>query len=394
MDGPVTENSGSSDALEAEGDNTIALAAFSAMPMSAFLVDATGDLVLQTSRAAHRFAGPADAAGATYSIVPFSQLTGLETGILIDRFRAALPRGHITLPMRLTGANQKTKAVPFHLSLLRHQGGRGPLYMLAQDQISGGADALRVANDLRKREAGNAAALQAHLTELQRALLSMERFANAASHDLRTPINAITGLLDLFVRKFGDDLPDTAGTYLGHIQRAAEQLDTITDTLLTHARSAAAPLELQKLSVRDAVQQAVDGLAPRLRLQATGISVLGPNLQVMAEPALLRIMLDNLVSNALKHGVHDRPLNVMITSTLLDTGATLEIADTGRGFDPSKAEAIFAPFQRLNSDRGGTGIGLSTCDEICKRHGWRINAASDGESGAQFTIEFPNVLAL
>lgn len=389
----MNANGGAPDNSALDREPTIALAAFSAMPMSAFLVDAQGDMVLHTSRAAHRFAGMRDIGDARGTLA-FSDLTGLETATLLDRLRAALPRGHITLPMRVAGATQETKALPFHLSLLRHDGVRQPLYMLAQDLVSAGAEALRVAHDLRKRETENAAALRAHLTELQRTLLSMETFANAASHDLRTPINAITGLLDLFTRKFGDGLPETAGTYLGHIQRAADQLDTITDALLTHAKSAAAPLELQKLSMRAAVQQSVDGLAPRLRLLATGISVQGPDLQVMAEPALLRIMLDNLVSNALKHGVDKRPLNVMITSTVEDAGATLEIADTGRGFDPAKAQAIFAPFQRLDNERDGTGIGLSTCNEICKRHGWRIDAASDGESGAQFTIHIPRVFAV
>ena len=392
MEGFVNANGGTPGSPDPENDAKIALAAFSAMPMSAFLVDAQGDLVLHTSRAAHRFAGMPDVDDAPRTI-PFSRLTGLETGTLLDRLRASLPRGHISLPMRVAGATQDAKAMPFHLSLLRHNGVRQPCYMLAQDLISAGADALRVAHDLRKREVENVAALQEHLTELQRALLSMETFANAASHDLRTPINAITGLLDLFIRKFGADLPETAGTYLGHIQRAADQLDSITDTLLTHARSAAAPLELQKLSMRSAVQQAVDGLAPRLRLLASGISVQGPDLQIMADPALLRILLDNLVSNALKHGVADRTLTVMITSTLEGAGATLEIADTGRGFDPTKAQAIFAPFQKLDSERDGTGIGLSTCDEICKRHGWRVNAASDGQSGAQFSVRFPSVLA-
>ena len=65
---------------------------------------------------------------------------------------------------------------------------------------------------------------------------------------------------------------------------------------------------------------------------------------------------------------------------------SLTITDNGSGFPPGASEAIFLPFRRLNKKVEGTGSGLATCREVCRRHGWTITAHSDGQSGAVFEV--------
>ncbi|MEL7133394.1 MAG: ATP-binding protein, partial [Pseudomonadota bacterium] len=120
------------------------------------------------------------------------------------------------------------------------------------------------------------------------------------------------------------------------------------------------------------------------------VEINGDTCTLMAEPTLLRMLLTNLFSNAIKYRHPDRVPE--ITATLIADGphaTVLTIADNGRGFDPRQSDAIFLPFRRLHTSIDGTGIGLSTCAEVCRRHGWDISARSDGTSGAEFRLRFP-----
>lgn len=371
-----------------------AQAAFYAMPISAFVLNERGRLVMYTRRAARLFSGTLAARATPEHPFQFADLTHLDEQALLRTLRDALSMGNVTLPLIGLHASAPSKPMSFHLSLMRIEGSSSPVYMLAQDHLKASAEALTNAIDQRERETDKANALQEQVTQLQRAVLSMESFARAASHDLRTPINAISGLLDLFARKFGAGLPDAAQTYITHMQRASRQMEDLTGTLLTHAQSAAAPLQAQKVSLADTVADSLGAVDPTLRLNASTIHTQGPDVALMAEPTMLRILLSNLFSNALKYAAEDRVLQIVITTTRTEFGATLDISDTGCGFAPEQANAIFAPFRRLDTARDGSGIGLATCAEICRRHGWEISASSDGTSGAHFTVTFPTALAV
>ncbi|MEO0503471.1 MAG: HAMP domain-containing sensor histidine kinase, partial [Pseudomonadota bacterium] len=308
--------------------------------------------------------------------------------------RASVSSGQVTLPMNDAHRVDMAKDVTFHLSLMRIEGVRQQLHMLSQDHLRASATALQTANQMREQASTRGQHLEAHITSLQNSVMSMETFAHAASHDLKSPINALSGLLDLFGQKFGADLPDTAQSYLIHMQNAVVQMDALTTKLLAHAQSSAAPMTMSKVNLHEAVDIALNLLDPRLRGKAQDISLTGPDVDLMAEPTMLQILLGNLVTNALKHRDVDRPLRIQLVTRTDGTSAALSVTDSGTGFAPDQADAIFAPFTRLNTDIKGSGLGLATCAEICRRHNWDITAASDGRSGAKFNIRFPAVLQL
>ncbi|WP_415920225.1 sensor histidine kinase [Tateyamaria sp. SN6-1] len=373
-------------------DPRVARAAFSALPIAAFVLDHAGTIVLHTRRASRMYSSPIEAGHDGLNGMAFALLTDLDERAVSTAFRESVASGGISLPMRDARRIGVTRTIDFHLSLMRIEGVQEQLYLLSQDHMRASAEALQTANVIRQRETERSGHLETHITELQRTVLSMETFAHAASHDLKTPIGAIAGLLELFQNRFGDDLPDEAAPFLGHMQDAIDKMETLTTSLLAHAKSSAAPLDLNRVSVHEMIDQCITMLETELRDAVTEVQVEGPDVHLMAEASMLQILLINILSNAIKNKNADRALNVTIATRRTGDGAHLTISDTGGGFDPNQARAIFLPFLRLKAEVKGTGIGLATCAEICRRHGWDISARSDGQSGASFTIVFPVVV--
>lgn len=233
--------------------------------------------------------------------------------------------------------------------------------------------------------------LEARVADLQQTILVMESFARAASHDLRTPINALSGLLQLFEKKFTADLPADAATYLDHMKRATDQMADLTANLSAHTESAATPMVLERVAMSSVVWAVLDQLQDALETCGAEVAVDGEDFELLAEPTMLCLLLSHLVSNSIAHRAPARPFRLTLRMSQDGHDARIEISDTGTGFDPDKTHAIFAPFQRLTGQIEGTGIDLATCVEICRRHGWEISAYSDGTSGATFTVDFPNV---
>ncbi|WP_299693108.1 HAMP domain-containing sensor histidine kinase [uncultured Tateyamaria sp.] len=370
----------------------VARAAFVAMPSAAFLLDDAARIVLHTRRAGRLYPHQDAQHDTGLEGIAFWQLTHLDEPDLRRALRNAISSGLITLPMNNPHRVDVPKDVTFHLSLMRIKGVRRQLYMLSQDHLRASATALQTANMMREQESNRGLHLEAHISTLQNSVMSMETFANAASHDLKTPINALSGLLELFCAKFENDLPPEAEPYLKHMQGAVVQMDALTTKLMAHAQSSAAPMEMRQIHLNDTVQSVLDLLDPALRDNAEDIALSGPKFDLMAEPTMLHILLGNIVSNALKHGHADRPLRITLTTEVTGTSAVLRISDTGTGFAPDQNRAIFTPFTRLKSNVQGSGLGLATCAEICRRHNWDISAVSDGQSGATFKITFPTIL--
>lgn len=371
----------------------LARAAYLSVPTASFILDAECTILIHTRRGQRLYAPEQGGKHVDLAGTSFATLTNLTKTTLSKALREALPKGHVVLSMRSARFRNVAKDVPFHLSLVRSKDVSTQLYMLTQDHISTNAGALQSVNDHRTAIAKALEKAEAQNVTLQRAVLSMETFAHAASHDLRTPINAISGLLQLFDAKFKADLPETAHQYLDHMQRATSQMDQLTTTLMGHARAAAGPIVLERVNLRASVDQVFDGLAHEITAATADVSVRGELVDVMAEPVMLRILLSNLVNNALKYRAEGRLAEVRVDmNTTEDGGAMLRVSDNGIGFPSDQAQAIFAPFLRLNATVEGNGIGLATCAEICRRHNWAIDAQSDGKTGSQFRVSFPERL--
>ncbi|MEM8655568.1 MAG: PAS domain-containing sensor histidine kinase [Pseudomonadota bacterium] len=371
---------------DADVDAGVLSASFLASPYASFLLDQSGHVLVCNRRAERLYCG----AAAQTRGMPLADLTCLPRDEVAQALRDGAARSSVELPMASVIRPGATRPTVFRIALLRSPTRGERLYLLTQDHLKATAEALGQMNQRRIEARNDLARVEAQFVDLHASLIAMESFAHQASHDLRTPLSTLSGLLQLLDQKYGTDLPDKGQEYLAFMARAVKQMDALTSDFLEHARSVSAEVAAEPLDLRSVLNEVRRDLQNGLTETDLTLEISGASCTLMAEPTLLRMLLMNLLSNALKYRHPDRLPNIAVTIAPDGPNATLlRIADNGRGFDPAESEAIFLPFHRYHTSIEGTGIGLSTCAEVCRRHGWTISASSDGSSGAAFSIRFP-----
>lgn len=226
--------------------------------------------------------------------------------------------------------------------------------------------------------------VQDRTADLQAALREMEGFTYTISHDLRTPLRAIIANCRLMEEDFGDQIPAQAHRLLQRQSDAALRLATLIDDLLRLSRIGRQALQKVEVDLSGMAQDVVAELMERSP-QAT--FVVTPNLRVQADPLLLRLAITNLFENATKFVRPGVPPVVEFGAE----GDVFFVRDNGIGFEPTYAERIFLPFERLHRDVDypGTGIGLANVRRIVERHGGTVWATAHQGQGAIFSFRLP-----
>ena len=234
--------------------------------------------------------------------------------------------------------------------------------------------------------------VQERTAELREANAELESFSYSVSHDLRAPLRHITGFAQLLDKRAGAALDPAAREYVHTIAEAAQQGSKLVDDLLAFSRMGRAALRPGRVALDELLADVRRELAP----DAAGRRVTWevrpqPLPHVWADPALLRLALHNLLSNALKY---TRPRDeAVITLSAEAQGGEVElrVQDNGVGFDMRHADKLFGVFQRLHGADAfeGTGIGLANVRRIVTRHGGRVWAEAQVGQGATFHLTLP-----
>jgi signal transduction histidine kinase/CheY-like chemotaxis protein len=218
--------------------------------------------------------------------------------------------------------------------------------------------------------------------ELQAVNQELEAFSSAVSHDLRAPLRMMNAELDL-AREHSGVLPTESITRL---RESTTQMGELIDDLLrlSHITRTELQLERSDLSaIATRIMTRLRNAEPRREAEVR----IEPGLIAQADPGLMSVVLENLLSNAWKYSCKRESTRVELDSYCDQTGRRVyRVQDNGAGFNPNHAERLFKPFSRLHDARQfpGVGIGLATVQRIIQRHGGEIWATSDGRSGAQF----------
>lgn len=227
---------------------------------------------------------------------------------------------------------------------------------------------------------------------LRRANESLEQFVRIASHDLREPLNTVVQFSGLIEHDHAEELAPSARQYLGLVRGAATRMRTLLDDVLQYTRvqggapeAPPAPVALDEL-----MAELRDSLAARLR-DSDGVLRAGPLPVVPGHRAMLSLLLQNLVGNALKFVPPGRRPEVDVSARVEGGQAWVTVADNGIGIAEADLPKLFRPFQRLNLRRRyeGTGLGLALCRQIAQRHGGEIHVASVPGEGSRFTVRLP-----
>ncbi len=228
--------------------------------------------------------------------------------------------------------------------------------------------------------------------QLEAANKELEAFSYSVSHDLRAPVRHIDGFVKLLERELPPATEKTAH-YLRTIAASSRRMAALIDDLLALSRTGRAPLEMRTVQLRPLVDEVIADLRPDMARRKIDWRV-GLLPAVRGDPSLLRVVLQNLLDNAVKYTKPQRAAVIEIGAQRLEDGDTaIFVRDNGVGFDMRYADRLFGVFQRLHraDEFEGTGIGLATARRVVHRHGGRIWGEGEPGRGAcfYFTVRAP-----
>jgi two-component system sensor histidine kinase KdpD len=291
------------------------------------------------------------------------------------------PRGGRALLLPLLGSRGPVGALgvlPDHRSASATPEQRHQLETFA-NQTALALERAQLANE------AEAARVRIETEELKNSLLS------SVSHDLRTPLAAITGAASTLLE--GGDGVDAATRreLLDSIHEEAERLNRLVQNLLemTRLTSGALSLRRQWHPLEEVIGAALGRLGKRLadRRVITRIPEDLPLVQI--DDVLIEQVLINLLDNAAKHTASGTPITVVATAT--DRTVTVEVTDHGPGLPRGEEDEVFEKFYRGAGAGGrGAGLGLAICKAIIQAHGGHIWAQNVPEGGAAFFFTLPN----
>jgi PAS domain S-box-containing protein len=232
--------------------------------------------------------------------------------------------------------------------------------------------------------------LQQHVNDLTAANRELDAFTYSLAHDLRAPIRHINGFATILCNEHYEHLDGEGQRFLNKIEKSSRDMGVLIDELLGFARLGRQELGRSKVNLHELVKEIRQQLEPETlgRVLAWDIGALP---DVYGDIALLRQVLVNLISNAVKYTKKKTNAHIEIGARNGGPEVTIYVRDNGAGFDMQYAEKLFRVFQRLHhaEDFEGTGIGLAIVRRIIERHGGRVWAEGDTARGATFYFTLP-----
>jgi PAS domain S-box-containing protein len=227
--------------------------------------------------------------------------------------------------------------------------------------------------------------------QLQTANEELQAFSYSVSHDLRAPLRHVSGFVDLLQKEAGPSLSEKCLCHLTTISQAVKRMGDLIDDLLAFSRIGKSEMQKTEVNLDQLVRETLGDFQADTRKRNI-VWEIHPLPAVRADPALLRLALVNLISNAVKFTGTRALAKIEIgCAPSSDDETVIFIRDNGAGFDPRYAGKLFGVFQRLHSqdEFEGTGIGLANVQRIIHRHGGRTWAEGAVDGGATFYFSIP-----
>lgn len=232
-------------------------------------------------------------------------------------------------------------------------------------------------------------ALARKTRELEHSNAELEQYAAAAAHDLKSPLVAVGGYLQLLRRKLGEDLDPACAEYLAQAVRGTERMEALIEDLLAYARIGKGERRPELVDAGAALDEALANLAAEI--QGAGARITRDPLPVVpGHPREFVQLFQNLVENAVKfRGEASPQVHVGVQEDPQEW--LFSVRDDGIGIDPAHADKVFGLFERLHgpAEYPGTGLGLALCKKVVESRGGRIWVESEPGRGATFFFTVP-----
>ncbi len=244
--------------------------------------------------------------------------------------------------------------------------------------------------EIREMNAGLERLVRIRTAHLETVNRELEAFSYTVSHDLRAPLRAIDGFARMFLSQKSSQLDEQGQHYLTVIHTSARKMGRLIDDLLAFSRFGRIEFEKSDIDMTKLAQTVIDELQESN--EDTPMSLLIKTLPpAWGNSALVRQVLINLISNAMKFTRSSPNPTIEIGGEVAGSETIYYVRDNGIGFDMQFADKLFSVFQRLHKSEQfeGTGVGLAIVQRVVQRHGGRVWANGKPREGATFFFSLP-----
>lgn len=226
--------------------------------------------------------------------------------------------------------------------------------------------------------------------QFQKANSELESFTYSIAHDLRAPVRSINGFAQILSDRVEDKLDTESRFFLDRISSNVMKMDQLISGMLvlshvTRSELASRPIDMTSLALATYQEIASTQAQQQFTFHVSQLP------QCTGDPLLIKQVLTNLISNAIKYTQPKDERRIEIEGRIDQDMCIYSVKDTGVGFDEQYSSKLFGMFQRLHSDTEfeGNGIGLSIVARIVSRHGGKVWAHGEVNKGAIFSFSIP-----
>jgi PAS domain S-box-containing protein len=227
------------------------------------------------------------------------------------------------------------------------------------------------------------------LKELETKSKELDDYVRMISHDLRTPLVTIQGFTSLLKNKYGNELNEEARHYLERISAGAENMKALATDILEFSKVGREDIVMEDVALKTLVSSGIESLRDSIENKGAKVMVPRKLPTVHCDSEQMKVVFTNLLDNALKYASPDRSPRIEISWEATAEEAIIWVKDNGLGIEEKHWTMIFKPFERVEKDEKGTGIGLSIVKRIIERHDGRIWVESRFGEGSTFYFTIP-----
>ena len=227
-------------------------------------------------------------------------------------------------------------------------------------------------------------------TRLEEVNRDLEAFSYSVSHDLQAPIRSISGFSEILLEESQFNGNEESRDYLTRINVASKKMSQLVKALLGLSRASRDEINKDEIDLSEMVKQIVGELMELHPDKNINIEI-ESNMKVYADASLLRVVMNNLLSNAWKFTSKTSAAVIKVGKTTNDRETAIYVQDNGVGFNEQNADKLYLTFQRMHGgdEFQGSGIGLATVKRIIQRHAGSVWAESKPGEGATFYFSLP-----
>jgi signal transduction histidine kinase len=234
--------------------------------------------------------------------------------------------------------------------------------------------------------------LQKKNSELEKINFELDRFVYSASHDLRSPLTSVLGLLYLLRSEVNEN---HLLHYVSLMEESILKLDNIIRDIVAYSRNNRTQIQLEEFTLKELLNDVNSGLRylENGEFELDNVIRLKGSKTMVSDRNRLQIILNNLISNSIKYRHPSRKPEITLDVATSGKGINIDLSDNGIGIPENQQDKIFDMFYRSNDKSSGSGLGLYIVRETVKKLDGSISVQSEVNTGTQFHISLPNTLS-